>query len=37
MEETFMIKIFLATLKKYEELRQLMTGRGEDYISRGLY
>ena len=23
--------------KRYEELRQVMTGRGEDYISRGFY
>ena len=36
MEETFMIRIFLIILKKYEELRKVMTGRGEDYTTGSL-
>ena len=31
MEESFMIRIF-----PYEELRKVMTGRGEDYTTRSL-
>ena len=36
IEEIFMIKIFLIIFKKYEELRKVMTGRGEYYTTGSL-
>ena len=36
MEEIFMIKIFQMILKKNEELRKIIIGRGEDYTTGSL-
>ena len=36
MEETFMIRNISDDFKKYEELRKVMTGKGEDYTTESL-
>ena len=33
MEKTFMINIFDSDKKRYEEIRKLTTGQGEDYTT----